>query len=160
MKSLAIRGEVAKPRKLSVEELSDLPASEQVADARELGAKRPGQAVRLAAVLDLCEPSADAKYLGLHASADDFHASVPLAPLLARAIIIYSLDGQPLPTSAGGPFRLYIPNHTECHMSEIDECANVKFIDEIELTSAKGFDNRPDDDEAHEELHRKEGHSH
>ena len=156
MPHLTLTGEVQQPKEVSFDDLVQLPAEAQIANAQELGAKRPGQAVRLKAVLALAGVKESAKYIGLHATADDFHASVPLEPLLERAILIYSQDGQPLPTSAGGPFRLFIPDHTECHVSEIDECANVKFIDRIELTAEKGYDNRPDDEEAHRALHEKE----
>ena len=161
MSSLAIRGKVTTPTTLTWDQLVQLPAEEQIANAQDLGAKRPGQAVKLRAVLAMVGLSPEADYLGLHASADNFHASIPLAPVMDKAVLIYSQEGGPLPVSAGGPFRLFIPDHTECHASEIDECANVKFIDELELTVGKGFDNRPEDEEAHEQLHQREqGHSH
>jgi DMSO/TMAO reductase YedYZ molybdopterin-dependent catalytic subunit len=154
---LVIEGQVRRPCSLSHDDLLGLAAETQVEDVRELGAKRPGRAVRLSAVLGAAEPLETATYLGLHASADDFHASIPLAPVLERAVIIYSAAGQPLSVSAGGPFRLFIPDHAACHVSEIDECANVKFIDRIELTEGKGYDNRPEDDEAHRALHEGQG---
>lgn len=156
MITLAIRGKVATPVDVTWEDLAQLPVSHQIANAQELGAKRPGRAVRLPAVLALAGPLAEADYLGLHASLDNFHASIPLSPILERAVVIYAQDDAPLPASAGGPFRLFIADHTACHVSEIDECANVKFIDELELTVGKGHDNRPEDEEAHEQLHQQE----
>ena len=69
-------------------------------------------------------------------------------------MLIYRLDGQPLAASHGGPTRFFIRDHAACHTHEIDECANVKFVDHIEFTAGKGFDNRPQDDAAHEQLHR------
>ena len=54
------------------------------------------------------------------------------------------------------PARFFIPDHAACHTDEVDECANVKFVDHIELTVGKGFDNRPEDDEEHERLHREQ----
>lgn len=154
MSTLAIRGKVNTPTTLTWEDLARLP--DQIANAQDLGAKRPGQAVPLQALLALAEPLSEADYLGLHASLDDFHASIPLAPVLDRAVVIYAQEGQPLPVAAGGPFRLYIQDHSACHASEIDECANVKFIDALELTVGKGFDNRPEDETAHEQLHQRE----
>ena len=87
---------------------------------------------------------------------DDFHASIPLEPVRNKALVIYKLDGKPLDDSAGGPFRFFVPDHAACHTDEIDECANVKFLDHIELTVGKGFDNRPQDDEEHAHLHKNE----
>ena len=93
----------------------------------------------------------------MHSSTDNFHASIPLAPVRERSLLIYQLNGQPLQPQAGGPVRFLILDHAACHTDEIDECANVKFVDHIELTVAKGFDNRPEDDDAHEQLHREQG---
>src|SRR5919106_108212 len=99
--------------------------------------------------LSLADPTPSATYLTLHASADDFHASVPLDTVRQRGLLIYEVDGQPVPLSAGGPFRFYIPDFAACHSAEVDECANVKFVDRIELSSDKGFDNRPEDEKQH-----------
>ena len=41
-------------------------------------------------------------------------------------------------------------------MDEIDECANVKYLDHIELTAGKGHDNRPHDEQQHAALHAKQ----
>jgi hypothetical protein len=51
-------------------------------------------------------------------------------------------NGEPLDTKAGGPFRFLIPNAAECKTAEMDTCANVKFLDRIELTAGKGRDTR------------------
>jgi hypothetical protein len=32
----------------------------------------------------------------------------------------------------------------------------VKFVDRIELSAAKGFDNRPEDEKSHQELHERQ----
>ena len=79
-----------------------------------------------------------------------------LHPVRERAILIYKLDGKALPTSAGGPIRFFIPDFAACHTSEIDECANVKFVDRIEFSAAPGRDNRPHDEKEHAELHERE----
>jgi DMSO/TMAO reductase YedYZ molybdopterin-dependent catalytic subunit len=94
--------------------------------------------------------------LTLHASKDDFHASSPLAAVRDRAILIYRLDGRPLPETAGGPVRFFIPDFTACHTSEIDECANVKFVNRLEFSTGPGRDNRPHDEKEHAELHERE----
>ena len=153
---LAITGSVETPRTLSFADLAAIGAEHQVADVSRLAAGRSGGAVRLAGILELVRPQQTAKWLGLHAAVDDFHASIPLDAVADKALVIYRLDGQPLPAKAGGPVRFFIPDFAACHTHEIDECANVKFIDRIELTAEKGFDNRPHDGDEHAALHAKE----
>ena len=53
------------------------------------------------------------------------------------------------------PQSTRIPDYAACHSAEVDECANVKFVDRLELSAQPGFDNRPHDDKAHEALHQK-----
>jgi DMSO/TMAO reductase YedYZ molybdopterin-dependent catalytic subunit len=153
---LTIGGQVAQPQSLTFADLAAIPAEHQVADVSRLVAGRKGDAVTLAGLLALVQPAPGAKYLGLHSSTDNFHASIPLDAVADRALVIYRLDGQPLPAKAGGPVRFFIPDFAACHSHEIDECANVKFVDRIELTAEKGFDNRPHDGAEHEALHAKE----
>ena len=153
---LKITGDVESPRELTFADLAAMDASQQIADVRQMAAGRKGDAVRLAGLLALVKPKADARYLNLHATADNFHASIPLSAVTEKAIVIYRLDGQPLSVKAGGPVRFFIPDHKACHTDEIDECANVKFVDTIELAATRGFDNRPHDEKEHAELHAKE----
>jgi hypothetical protein len=63
------------------------------------------------------------------------------------------MEGAILSVDQGGPFRFFIPDHAACQMDEIDECANVKFLDHIEFTAGKGHDNRPQDEQQHAALH-------
>ena len=153
---LTISGEVQHPRSVTFDELSAIAAEHQIIDVSQIIPGRQGDAVRLSGILQLAQPRATAKYLGLHSSADNFHASIPLAAVADRALVIYRLHGQPLPPTAGGPVRFFIPDFAACHTDEIDECANVKFVDRIELTAEKGFDNRPHDGASHAELHRQQ----
>jgi DMSO/TMAO reductase YedYZ molybdopterin-dependent catalytic subunit len=153
---LAISGEVDQPRTLTFDDLAAVNAEHQVVDVSRLVPGRQGDAVKLRGILALVGLRPSARYLNLHASADNFHASIPLEAVLDRAIIIYRHHGQPLAAKAGGPVRFFIPDFAACHTNEIDECANVKFVDAIELTAEKGFDNRPHDGAAHEELHRRQ----
>jgi DMSO/TMAO reductase YedYZ molybdopterin-dependent catalytic subunit len=156
---LTVAGEVEQPQTFSFEDLARIDPRYQVADVSQIVPGRQGGAVRLAGLLELVRPKATACYLGLHATTDDFHASIPLEAVCQRALVVYHLDGQPLPTRAGGPVRFLIPDFAACHTDEIDECANVKFVDRIELTAEKGFDNRPHDGAAHAALHAREAHS-
>ena len=153
---LRIDGEVETSRQLTFADLAAIDAAHQIRDVSRFDPKRRGDAVKLTGLLELVGTKPSANYLGLHGTLDNFHASIPLAPVRDRAFLIYRADGEPLSVKAGGPFRFYIPDHATCHTDEIDECANVKFVDHIELTAERGFDNRPDDDEEHAKLHEKE----
>jgi DMSO/TMAO reductase YedYZ molybdopterin-dependent catalytic subunit len=153
---LFITGNVDSPRSLTFADLAAIANEHQVADVSRLVPGRKGDAVKLAGILELVRPNKSAKWLGLHATADNFHASIPLDAVADKALVIYRLEGQPLPAKAGGPVRFFIPDFAACHTHEIDECANVKFVDRIELTAEKGFDNRPHDGDEHAALHAKE----
>lgn len=152
---LRIDGEVESPAQLGFADLAAVDESHQVSGVMR-GDKLLGDGVTLRGLLERVQAKPSARYLGLHSSADNFHASIPLEPVLARATLVYRIDGQPLDPKGGGPLRFFIPDHAACHTDEIDECANVKFVDHIELTAAKGFDNRPQDDEEHEKLHQQQ----
>jgi DMSO/TMAO reductase YedYZ molybdopterin-dependent catalytic subunit len=153
---LTIDGEVETPLRLSFADCAALEPALQLVDVSQLDPKRSGDALRLAGLLELVKPRSGAEWLNLHASRDDFHAGIPLADVRDRAIVIYRLAGAPLPEKAGGPFRFFIPDFAACHSAEIDECANVKYVDRIEVSTQRGFDNRPHDAAEHAELHRRE----
>ena len=151
---LKITGLVERETSLTFDDLSGVDAEQQVANMSQVDPKRQGGAVRLSGLLAMVGVKVEAAYLGLHASKDDFHASVPLDAVRERGLVIYrDAQGGPIDASAGGPVRFYIPDFAACHTAEVDECANVKFVDSIELTAEKGFDNRPHDDQEHEALH-------
>jgi DMSO/TMAO reductase YedYZ molybdopterin-dependent catalytic subunit len=152
--TLTISGEVERPLELRFADFQGIAEDFQIADVSQLDPKRQGAAVRLEGVLQLAGIKPTAKYLTLHASKDDFHASIPLDAVRERAVIIYRQGVGPLPGKAGGPVRFFIPDFAACHTDEIDECANVKFVDRIELTAERGMDNRPHDEREHAKLHR------
>lgn len=153
---LRVEGEVGRPCELTREDLARIDAAEQVTDVGRLDAKRKGAAVTLRGLLSLANASPEARWLTLHATADDFHASVPLEAVRDRGVLIYSLDGGELPLSSGGPVRFYVPDHAACQSADVDECANVKFVDRLELSRERGFDNRPEDEDDHQALHEKQ----
>ena len=153
---LRVDGEVEEVVEFTFEELAAFPAAAQVLDVSRFNQNRPGDGLTLNGLLERVRPKATATYLTLHATADDFAASIPLEAVRAEGIVVYRLNGQPLPAAKGGPVRFLIPNPAACHTDELDDCANVKFVDRIELTAGRGRDTRPDDEDEHEELHRKE----
>jgi DMSO/TMAO reductase YedYZ molybdopterin-dependent catalytic subunit len=152
---LRIDGDVAVPTSFSFDDLKAFPDADQVRDVSRFHPKRPGDGVTLRSLLDRVQPHQSASYLTLHATKDDFAASIPLAAIVDEAVLVYQLDGAPYPDAKGGPYRFLIKNPAACHTDELDDCANVKFVDRIELTSAKGRDTRPHDEVQHEALHAK-----
>src|SRR5687768_13022740 len=108
--SLNITGLVSSPRELSFAELAMIDQRHQITDVSRVAPGKQGQAVTLAGILELAQPKPEAKYLGLHAAADNFHASIPLEAVREKAIVIYGLFGQPLPAKSGGPVRFFIPD--------------------------------------------------
>lgn len=150
---LRVDGEVSQPLELTFDDLAALPIADQVADVSRFHPKRQGDAVTLEALLARAHPKPGATYLTLHATADDFHASVPLAEVRGEGLIVYRLAGGPLPARNGGPIRFLIRNAAACQTDELDECANVKFVDRIELTAGRGRDNRPQNEAEHAKLH-------
>ena len=151
---LLVDGEVDNPLRLNFDDLLHVEKAFQIQDVSRIDPARRGDAVTLVGLLTLAQARPKARYLGLHSSTDNFHASIPLEPVRDRAFLIYRVDGEPLSEQAGGPLRFFIPDFAACHTDEIDECANVKFVDHIELTAKKGLDTRPQDEDEHERLHR------
>ena len=151
--TLRVDGAVERPASLTFDDLARFNDTEQVHDVSRFPSRKSGDGVTLEAVLSRVGLRPEASYLTLHASRDDFHASVPLAPIQEQGVVVYRLGDGPLPEEKGGPFRFLIRDPSACHTSELDDCANVKYIDRIELTIGKGRDTRPSDDTEHEALH-------
>ncbi len=107
-------------RTLDFENFATLP--NQITDVSTLIPDRQGQGVWMREVLD---DTADADAI-FYADADRFSATVDLALVREQGLLIYGLEGQPLPASYGGPLRLIIPGHD-------DRCANVKGVARVEI---------------------------
>jgi hypothetical protein len=151
--SLRVEGAVANPRSIEADDLAGLPA--QVEDVSRHVAGREGLAVRLGALLALAEPLPEADYLTVIADDGRFMASVPL-DAVADALLVYRLGNGPLPREKGGPLRLLIPDAARCGTSEIDDCANVKYVAVLRVEIGRGTDTRPTTRRAHEALHEAE----
>src|SRR3982751_4206291 len=150
---LKVDGAVENPVDLAFEDLAALPERYQVHDVSRFHSKRPGDGVALDAILERVVPRPEANYLTLHADRDDFHVSVPLAAVRAEGIVVYHRGGEPLGIEQGGPIRFLIRDPAACHTDELDDCANVKYLSRIELTTRRGRDTRPADEAAHAALH-------
>jgi len=153
---LRIDGVVTCPLTLTYDELAALPEADQIPDVSRFHPTRRGDGVALAALLRLAGPSPGANYVTLHAGRDDFHVSVPLPPLRAEGIVVYRVGAEPLGVREGGPIRLLIRDPSACQTGELDDCANVKYLDRIEVTILRGRDTRPEDEAAHAALHERQ----
>jgi DMSO/TMAO reductase YedYZ molybdopterin-dependent catalytic subunit len=154
---LIVDGAVKQSLKLTLADLDAVPESDRVRDVSRFHPTRQGDGVTLAAILQQAGVEPGANYLTLHADPDDFHVSVPLEPLLGQGILVYRKGSEPLDPQHGGPIRFLIRDPSACHSSELDECANVKYLSRIELTERRGRDTRPADEAAHAALHAPSG---
>ena len=138
--ALSIAGEVRTPRDFTWDDLVALPG--QVADISTRIPGREGRGVELAALLSAVGILPPATHVTVSADGGAFLASVPLAAV-AEAIVIYGLGDEPLPKSAGGPLRFFIPDVARWANEGVDHCANVKRLEAITLTAGPGEDTRP-----------------
>ena len=157
MSTLKITGEVEKPLALGPEDLAAFAEEEKVADVARLGSSRSGAGVWLRALLARAGARPGAKYVTFVSPSDSFSASAPLERLAAKGVVIHAEGGRPLPREKGGPFRFIIPDPAACGTDEIDECTNVKFLEEIILSQTRGRDTRPANERDHHALHEAQG---
>eukprot|EP01102_Stenamoeba_stenopodia_P004989 TRINITY_DN15491_c0_g1_i1.p1 TRINITY_DN15491_c0_g1~~TRINITY_DN15491_c0_g1_i1.p1 ORF type:complete len:156 (-),score=35.41 TRINITY_DN15491_c0_g1_i1:67-534(-) len=124
-------------------DLSLLP--DQISDLSKIGVNRKGVAVKLRSILDkagiaLNDGLERAKYLKL-ISSDGMSISIPHSEVADSGVVAYQTEEHaPLPASEGGPFRFFVGKAVECKSkgeSQVDQCANVKYLVEIKITSTK-----------------------
>jgi DMSO/TMAO reductase YedYZ molybdopterin-dependent catalytic subunit len=150
---LTIDGLVERPLRLRFDDLDALPEPARVVDVSRFHPKRRGDGVTLDALLERSGVHPEANYATLHADRDDFHVSVPLKEVREQGIVVYRLGDARLGLEDGGPIRFLIRDPSVCHTGELDECANVKYLSRIEVTTRRGRDTRPTTDEEHAALH-------
>lgn len=134
--TVRIEGAVVQPVTLDRETLAKLPVEHQVEDFAAFMPTMKGKAIKVKAILEVPALVIGADYVTFHAQDGKFSASLTLAQAQEYGVLVYELDGQPLPESKGGPFRLYAPGLG-------DLCANVKGVGRIEVTKGPGRDTRP-----------------
>lgn len=133
---LRIDGAVLQPVMLDRAALAALPAEHHIHDLSTLLPGAKGKGIRVKGLLDVPAPAVDADHVTFHSQDGQFAASLTLAQAIEHGVLVYEVDGAPLPTSKGGPFRLVTPGLG-------DLCANVKGVARIELTRGPGRDTRP-----------------
>lgn len=150
---LKITGEVDSPAEFAASDLDAFGPEEKVEDVARLGSSRHGGGVWLQAILRRVKPCTSVRYITFRSPSDDFAASVPIDRIAEAGVVIYTQNGKTMSPAEGGPFRFIIPNPAACHTAEIDECTNVKYLEEISLSADRGRDTRPDDEDEHAKLH-------
>ena len=95
-----------------------------------------GKGIRLKALLDVPALGIKADHVTVHSGDGKYSACLTLEQAKSFGVLVYELDGAPLPESKGGPFRLVTPGLG-------DLCANVKGVARIEVTIGMGRDTRP-----------------
>lgn len=114
---LQIQGKVKKPLKLGLPDLNRLHTVTTGAvlecagsgqGPRELVSNGLWQGWRLADIVSMAEPTADAKFLHLHGR-DGFARSVPVDGALINGLLATQLDHEPLRRNHGAPWRALFP---------------------------------------------------
>ena len=134
--TIQICGNVIQSLNLDVQALSKLPLEHQVLDIGMVSPGMRGKGIRLEGLLEVVTLHPGTGHVTIHSRDGKYSASLSLDQGRNHGILIYELDGAPLPTQKGGPFRLITPGLG-------DLCANVKDVGLIELSADIGKDTRP-----------------
>ncbi len=114
--------------------IASLPAEHHM-DVSTVMPGMKGQGIRLEGLLDIPALAMEADHVVFHASDGKYSACLTLEQAREHGVLVYELDGAPLPDTKGGPFRLITPGLG-------DLCANVKSVARIEITKGPGRDTR------------------
>ena len=114
--------------------LGALPAEHHL-DVSTVMAGMQGRGIRLKGLLDIPALAIGADHVAFHAADGKYSACLTLQQAKEYGVLVYELDGGPLPDAKGGPFRLVTPGLG-------DLCANVKGVGRIEITKGPGRDTR------------------
>ncbi len=133
---LRMDGALVQPLSLDVAAFGKLPEDAQVRDLSGVLPGKKGRGVRVKAVLELPAIQPGADHVTFHSQDGQFAAALTLEQAREFGVLVYELDGEPLSTKKGGPFRLVAPGFG-------DLCANVKGVNRIEFTKGPGKDTRP-----------------
>lgn len=129
-----IEGAVVQPISFDRTAIAALPAEHQIDIATVMPGMK-GRGIRLEGLLDIPALATEADHIAFHAADGKYSACLTLKQARDHGILVYELDGAPLPDAKGGPFRLVTPGLG-------DLCANVKGVARIEITKGPGRDTR------------------
>lgn len=131
-----IDGAVVQPVLLDGAALRQLPAEHHVADVSTVMPGMIGKAIKVQGLLDVPALAIDADHVTFHSLDGKYAATLTLQQAKDFGLLLYELNGEPLPDGKGGPYRLITPGLG-------DLCANVKGVGRIEVRVGNGKDTRP-----------------
>jgi 2-dehydropantoate 2-reductase len=131
-----IDGAVVQPVSLDRTAIRQLPREHQVEDVNRVMPSMKGSAITVKGLLEVPALGIQADHVTFHSSDGKYAATLTLQQAKDFGLLLYELDGEPLPDGKGGPFRLITPGLG-------DLCANVKGVGRIEVRVGSGKDTRP-----------------
>ena len=131
-----IDGAVVQPVSLDRAAMQQLPGEHQVEDVSTVMPSMKGRAIKVKGLLEVPALGIRADHVTFHSSDGKYAATLTLQQAKDFGLLLYDLDGDPLPDAKGGPFRLITPGLG-------DLCANVKGVGRIEVRVGSGKDTRP-----------------
>ncbi len=136
MSKFFIEGEVLQKLSFDVGSLHKMSSVAQVPDISVIMPNMKGRGIRMSGLLEVVTVQPEADHVTFHSLDGQYAATLTLGQAREHGIVIYEVDGEPLPIEKGGPFRLVTPGLG-------DLCANVKQVARIEITTGSGRDTRP-----------------
>ena len=131
-----IDGAVVQAVSLDPAALRQLPEEHHVADVSTVMPGMTGKAIRVKGLLDVPALAIEADHVTFHSLDGKYAATLTLQQAREFGLLLYELNGAPLPDGKGGPYRLITPGLG-------DLCANVKGVGRIEVRVGNGKDTRP-----------------
>jgi len=131
-----IDGAVVQPVTLTRAALAHLPQEHHVEDVSQVMPSMRGRAIRVKGLLEIPALAVESDHVTFHSIDGKYAATLTLQQARDFGLLLYELDGQPLPDGKGGPYRLVTPGLG-------DLCANVKAVGRIEVRAGSGKDMRP-----------------
>lgn len=131
-----IEGAVVQPVSLDRTAMRQLPAEHQVEDVSKVMPSMKGRAIAVKGLLEVPALVIQADHVTFHSTDGKYAATLTLQQARDYGLLLYELDGESLPESKGGAFRLITPGLG-------DLCANVKGVGRIEVRTGTGKDTRP-----------------
>ena len=131
-----IDGDVVQSVSLDRQTLSQLPEEHRVEDVGSVASGMTGRAVTMKGLLEVPALGIQADHVTIHSQDGRYAATLTLEQARRHGLLLYEIDGKPIPTSNGGPFRFIAPGLG-------DLCAHVKGVGRIEVRVGTGKDTRP-----------------
>ncbi|MGD9725154.1 MAG: 2-dehydropantoate 2-reductase [Nitrospiraceae bacterium] len=131
-----IDGDVVQPLTLDRRALVQLPEEHRVDDVGAVAPGMTGRAVTVKGLLEIPALGIDADHVTIHSQDGRYAATLTLEQARRHGLLLYEMEGKPIPDSKGGPFRFIAPGLG-------DLCAHVKGVGRIEVRVGSGKDRRP-----------------